>query len=57
MEPPGANPGSDLDDQGKGMVSEQRLYQLVRQSGLIADRQSEIKFLDFGAEAFAFTFG
>jgi len=56
-QPPGANHGSDVDDQGKGTVAEQRLYQLVRQSGPIADRQFEIEFLDSGMEAFAFTFG
>jgi len=56
-QPQGANHGSDLDDQGKGMVTEQRLYQLIRQSGPIADRQFEIEFLDSGVEAFAFTFG
>jgi hypothetical protein len=56
-QPPGANHGSDVDDQGKGTVAEQRLYQLVRQSGPIADRQFEIEFLDSGVEAFAFTFG
>jgi hypothetical protein len=51
------NHGGDVDDQGKGTVTEQRLYQLVRQSGPIADRQFEIEFLDSGVEAFAFTFG
>jgi hypothetical protein len=56
-QPPGANHGSDVDGQGKGTVTEQRLYQLVRQSGPIADRQFEIEFLDSGVEAFAFTFG
>jgi thioredoxin family protein len=56
-QPPGANHGSDVDDQGKGTVTEQRLYQLVRQSVPIADRQFEIEFLDSGVEAFAFTFG
>ena len=56
-QPPGANHGSDVDAQGKGSVAEQRLYQLVRQSGPIADRQFEIEFLDSGVEAFAFTFG
>ena len=45
------------DEQGNGTVTEQRLYQLVRQSGPIADRQFEIEFLDSGVEAFAFTFG
>jgi thiol-disulfide isomerase/thioredoxin len=56
-QPPGASHGSDVDDHGSGMVTEPRLYQLVRQSGLIADRQFEIEFLDSGVEAFAFTFG
>jgi hypothetical protein len=56
-QPPGANHGSDVDDQGKGTVTEQRLYQLIRQSGPISDRQFEIEFLDAGVEAFAFTFG
>ena len=54
---PGAAHGSDVDEQGNGTVSDQRLYQLIRQSGHIADRQFEIEFLDAGVEAFAFTFG
>jgi thiol-disulfide isomerase/thioredoxin len=54
---PGAAHGGDVDEQGNGTVTEQRLYQLVRQSGSIADRQFEIEFLGPGAEAFAFTFG
>jgi hypothetical protein len=41
----------------KGTVTEQRLYQLVPQSGSIGDRQFEIEFLDSRVEAFAFTFG
>jgi len=56
-QPASAGHGSDVDDQGHGTVTEQRLYQLVRQSGPIADRQFEIEFLDSGVEAFAFTFG
>jgi thiol-disulfide isomerase/thioredoxin len=55
--PPGAAHGSDVDEQGNGMASEQRLYQLIRQPKPIADRQFEIEFLDSGVEAFAFTFG
>ena len=54
---PGGNHGVDVDDRGEGTVTEQRLYQLVRQSGAIVDRQFEIEFLDSGVEAFAFTFG
>ena len=56
-QPPGARNGSDADEQGNGTVTEQRLYQLIRQSGSIADRQFEIEFLDSGVEVFAFTFG
>jgi thiol-disulfide isomerase/thioredoxin len=56
-QPPGAAHGIDVDDQGNGMVNEQRLYQLIRQPKPIADRQFEIEFLDPGVEAFAFTFG
>jgi thiol-disulfide isomerase/thioredoxin len=55
--PPGAAHGSDVDEQGNGTVSDQRLYQLIRQPGHIVDRQFEIEFLDAGVEAFAFTFG
>ena len=54
---PDGNHGVDVDDRGEGTVTEQRLYQLVRQSGPIVDRQFEIEFLDSGVEAFAFTFG
>jgi thiol-disulfide isomerase/thioredoxin len=56
-QPPGAAHGVDVDDQGMGAASEQRLYQLVRQPHPIADRLFEIEFLDPGIEAFAFTFG
>ena len=54
---PGAAHGSDVDEQGNGTASDQRLYHLIRQSGHIADRQFEIEFLDAGVEAFVFTFG
>jgi thiol-disulfide isomerase/thioredoxin len=56
-QPPGAAHGLDVDAQGYGTATEQRLYQLIRQPGPIADRQFEIEFLDPGVEAFAFTFG
>jgi thiol-disulfide isomerase/thioredoxin len=56
-EQPGAARGSDVDDQGHGTASEQRLYQLIRQPMPIADRLFEIEFLDPGVAAFAFTFG
>src|SRR6266850_6156085 len=38
-QPPGAAHGADVDDQGNGKVTEQRLYQLIRQQKPIADRQ------------------
>jgi hypothetical protein len=56
-QPPGAAHGTDVDDQGNGTVSEQRLYQLVRQPKAIGDRLFEIEFIDPGLEAYAFTFG
>jgi Thioredoxin like C-terminal domain len=39
------------------MVTEQRLYRLIRQPKPIVDRQFEIEFFGSGVEAFAFTFG
>jgi thiol-disulfide isomerase/thioredoxin len=56
-QPPGAAHGIDVDEQGNGTVTEQRLYQLVRQPKPIADRQFQIEFLGPGVEVFAFTFG
>jgi hypothetical protein len=54
---PGADHGADIDAQGNGVIREQRLYQLVRQSRKIAVHTFRIEFLDADAEAFAFTFG
>ena len=56
-QPPGPSHGTDVDEQGYGMVAEQRLYQLIRQPQPIVDRQFEIEFLGPGVEVFAFTFG
>jgi thiol-disulfide isomerase/thioredoxin len=56
-EPPGAAHGLDVDEQGHGTLVGQRLYQLIRERGSIADRTFEITFLASGAEAYAFTFG
>jgi len=55
--PPGDSHGADIDADGHGVVTGQRLYQLVRQSGAIADHTFEIRFFDPGVEAYAFTFG
>jgi cytochrome c biogenesis protein CcdA/thiol-disulfide isomerase/thioredoxin len=54
---PGANHGSDVDADGMGVVTGQRLYQLIRQTGPVADHTFEIRFLDPGVQAYAFTFG
>jgi thiol-disulfide isomerase/thioredoxin len=56
-QPPGSARGIDVDEQGYGTVTEQRMYTLIRQPGAIADRQVEIVFFGSGAEVFAFTFG
>ena len=54
---PGADRGADVQPEGSGSVSEQRLYQLLRQSGPIADHTFAIQFLDAGVQAYSFTFG
>lgn len=54
---PGASHGSDVDAEGQGTVTSERLYQLLRQNGDIADHTFEIRFLDPGVQAYAFTFG
>ncbi|CAB3800189.1 cytochrome c biogenesis protein DipZ [Pararobbsia alpina] len=54
---PGASHGTDTAEDGSGVVTEQRLYQLVRQSGEVGDHTFSIEFLDAGVQAYAFTFG
>jgi cytochrome c biogenesis protein CcdA/thiol-disulfide isomerase/thioredoxin len=54
---PGQAHGVDVDASGDGVVTDHRLYQLVRQSGPITDRTFTIQFLDPGVQAYAFTFG
>jgi cytochrome c biogenesis protein CcdA/thiol-disulfide isomerase/thioredoxin len=54
---PGDDRGTDVDVEGDGVVREQRLYQLIRQSGDVQDRTFTIEFLDPGVQAYAFTFG
>ena len=49
--------GLDVDERGNGTVSEERLYQLIRQAGPTTDRTFEITFLDVGVQAYVFTFG
>jgi len=54
---PGVDHGSDIAADGTGVITEQRLYQLVRQQDKVADHSFTIEFLDAGAQAYAFTFG
>jgi thiol-disulfide isomerase/thioredoxin len=54
---PGENHGVDTDAQGSGVVTEHRLYQLVRQKGAVTDHVFAIEFEDPGVQAFSFTFG
>ena len=49
--------GSDVDADGRGIVRDQRTYQLIRQPGPIVERRFEIEVLDAGAEAYCVTFG
>src|SRR6185503_1569977 len=54
---PDNNAGVDVKPDGSGVVTGQRLYQLIRQKGAVEDRTFTITFLDPGVEAFSFTFG
>ena len=54
---PGDAHGTDVTADGTGTVTGQRLYQLIRQPGDVADHTFAIQFLDPGVQAFAFTFG
>jgi len=56
-QPPGEAHGADADGQGGGTITEQRLYQLIRQRGPVTDRTFEITFTGPGAQAYVFTFG
>lgn len=55
--PPGADHGVDVDAAGWGTVREDRMYQLVRQTGPVTDRTFEVEFIDAGVRAYVFTFG
>lgn len=54
---PATSHGTDIGEQGNGVVTEPRMYQLIRQPLPIIDRRFEIEFLDPGLKAFSFTFG
>jgi cytochrome c biogenesis protein CcdA/thiol-disulfide isomerase/thioredoxin len=54
---PGPNKGADTSADGSGIVTEQRLYQLIRLAHPGDEHTVQIEFQDAGVEAFAFTFG
>jgi hypothetical protein len=54
---PATDHGTDVDDEGRGTLDQQRLYQLIRQGNPGDTARFEIEFLDAGAEAYCFTFG
>jgi cytochrome c biogenesis protein CcdA/thiol-disulfide isomerase/thioredoxin len=54
---PSESHGADTNADGEGVVTDHRLYQLVRQSGPITDHTFSIQFLDPDVQAYAFTFG
>ena len=56
-EPPGVAHGEDVDEDGRGVATDPRMYQLIRQPSPIVDRRFEIEFLEPGVGAFALTFG
>ena len=56
--PPGPDHGVDVDEGGNGVVTGQRLYQLIRQRA-VGDKDTlfQIEFIDPGVQAYSFTFG
>jgi hypothetical protein len=54
---PGANHGVDTDAHGDGVITEQRLYQLIRQATAVGEHVFSIEFLDSDVQAYSFTFG
>jgi len=54
---PHASHGLDIDSTGNGKITEQRMYQLIRQPGPVIDREFQIEFLDTEVEVYDFTFG
>jgi hypothetical protein len=53
---PCADHGADTDADGYGTVTEDRLYQLIRQHGAIQNRTFRIEFLVPGVQAYSFTY-
>jgi hypothetical protein len=56
-QPPGDAHGTDIDHDGHGTLTQQWVYQLIRQPGPITDQTFQITFPEPGAHACCFTFG
>jgi cytochrome c biogenesis protein CcdA/thiol-disulfide isomerase/thioredoxin len=54
---PAENHGADTDENGDGVIREQRLYQLIRQTDRVGEHLFSVEFLDDEAQAYSFTFG
>jgi thiol-disulfide isomerase/thioredoxin len=54
---PGAAHGGDIGADGAGVLTEGRLWQLIRVPDEVRERTVEITFADGGAAAYSFTFG
>jgi len=54
---PGQDHGSDVQPDGTGTVTGQRLYQLIRQAHPQGEHTFAIEFPDSGVQAYSFTFG
>jgi thiol-disulfide isomerase/thioredoxin len=55
--PPGPSHGGDIDADGRGVLDEGRLWQLLRTSGDVTQRTIEITFEQPGPALYCFTFG
>jgi thiol-disulfide isomerase/thioredoxin len=56
-ESPGDAAGLDVDQDGTGALRDGRLYQLVRQPGVVRELELQITFDEPGVHAYVFTFG
>jgi thiol-disulfide isomerase/thioredoxin len=54
---PGSSHGTDTDEDGNGVASGRRLYQLIRQRGAVGEHTFEVAFDEGGVGAYVFTFG
>jgi thiol-disulfide isomerase/thioredoxin len=54
---PGEMHGADVATDGRGVVTDQRLYQLIRQNDGAGEHTFSIEFEQAGVAAYAFTFG